>query len=304
MRNKNLRKALVLLSVTFICFCLVEERVFAKTVDSADVKIISKGVYPGRFTELQVMLKNPMAIAGFQFLINASNPDLFNFHTDSVRWVLDTIPVDTCTWEPESLHYQHPECYVDSLALNAVRYIRIDTVGSLISGFSPIQCHGELGDTNSPSCKWLTVMGFTTDTSEIIKPYPNYRTLFELGVDIFCIPDSTTDRSVSFYIVSGTNSYLSDPQGHLVPFRSHDGSFTLVSSRPGDVSGDSAVGLGDVVYLITYLYKGGPPPCIPEAADVTGDCVVGLGDVVYLITYQYKGGPPPLPGCWHGKKEE
>jgi hypothetical protein len=298
MRNKNLRKALVLLSVTFICFCLVEERAFAKTVDSADVKIISKGVYPGRFTELQVMLKNPMAICGLQLEILGGNPDLFNFHTDSVCVELDTIPVDTCTWEPESLHHEHPECYVDSLVFRAVRYINIDTVGSLISSFPVIESHGEVGDTSRPDCKSVAVVVYSTN--DTIKPYPNYRTLFKLGVDLFCIPDSTTDRAIIF--LQGANCLLSDPVGMSAPFRFQQGSFTLVSSRPGDVNGDSTVGLGDVVYLTTYLYKGGPPPCIPESADVTGDCVVGLGDVVYLTTYQYKGGPAPLPGCWHGKE--
>jgi glutamine cyclotransferase len=61
----------------------------------------------------------------------------------------------------------------------------------------------------------------------------------------------------------------------------------------GDANGNGIIELGDVVYLITYLYKDGPPPKPMEAGDANYDGKVDLGDVVYLITYLYKGGPPP-----------
>jgi serine protease AprX len=77
-----------------------------------------------------------------------------------------------------------------------------------------------------------------------------------------------------------------------------DQDFALVATTKlpfihGDANGDGVIGLGDVVYLITYLYKGGPPPNPLLAGDVNCDGVVALGDVVYLITYQYKNGPAP-----------
>ncbi|UCG12125.1 MAG: dockerin type I repeat-containing protein, partial [Deltaproteobacteria bacterium] len=61
----------------------------------------------------------------------------------------------------------------------------------------------------------------------------------------------------------------------------------------GDANRDETIDLGDVVYLISYLYKNGPPPDPAVAGDVNGDGIVNLGDVVYLITYLYKGGLPP-----------
>ena len=63
----------------------------------------------------------------------------------------------------------------------------------------------------------------------------------------------------------------------------------------GDVNNDEVVELGDVVYLISYLYKGGPAPDPLESGDVNCDGKVELGDVVYLISYLYKNGP--APGC-------
>lgn len=62
----------------------------------------------------------------------------------------------------------------------------------------------------------------------------------------------------------------------------------------GDVTGDGGVELGDIVYLINYLFRSGPAPDPLEAGDVNAcDAVVELGDVVYLINYVFRNGPPP-----------
>ncbi|MCK4225038.1 MAG: hypothetical protein KAX39_07640 [candidate division Zixibacteria bacterium] len=63
----------------------------------------------------------------------------------------------------------------------------------------------------------------------------------------------------------------------------------------GDANGDEVIDLGDVVYLINYLYKGGPAPDPLEMGDNNCDEVVDLGDLVYLINYLFKNGP--LPCC-------
>ncbi len=61
----------------------------------------------------------------------------------------------------------------------------------------------------------------------------------------------------------------------------------------GDANGDELVDVGDVVYLINYLFKGGPAPIPWEAGDANSDGMVDVGDVVYLINYLFKGGPAP-----------
>jgi hypothetical protein len=64
----------------------------------------------------------------------------------------------------------------------------------------------------------------------------------------------------------------------------------------GDTNGDEIVDIGDVVYLVSYLYKSGPPPqCEPvsECGDVNLDDIVDIGDVLYLVNYLYRGGPSP-----------
>jgi len=69
----------------------------------------------------------------------------------------------------------------------------------------------------------------------------------------------------------------------------------------GDANGDYVVNVGDIVYLVTYLYKSGPAPLCPLArGDANKDGVINVGDVVYLVTFAYKGGPEPVcPGIWY-----
>ena len=64
------------------------------------------------------------------------------------------------------------------------------------------------------------------------------------------------------------------------------------SNLIGDANGDGKVSVSDVVYLINYLFKGGPPPINPSDANYDGK--VSVSDVVYLINYLFKGGPPPV----------
>jgi hypothetical protein len=61
----------------------------------------------------------------------------------------------------------------------------------------------------------------------------------------------------------------------------------------GDCNGDEIVDVGDVVYLVNYLYKNGSAPDPVEAGDANGDEIVDVGDVVHLINYLYKSGPAP-----------
>lgn len=61
----------------------------------------------------------------------------------------------------------------------------------------------------------------------------------------------------------------------------------------GDASGDGQIDIADVIYLINYLYKGGPSPNPIEAGDANCDQIINSADVVYLINYLFISGPPP-----------
>lgn len=62
----------------------------------------------------------------------------------------------------------------------------------------------------------------------------------------------------------------------------------------GDADGDTSLGLGDVVYLLNYIFRGGPEPQPRiEGGDVNLDTKVDIVDVVYLINYMFRMGPAP-----------
>ena len=66
-----------------------------------------------------------------------------------------------------------------------------------------------------------------------------------------------------------------------------------VGSQKGDVTGDGEINIADVLFLINYLYKGGPAPDPLEMGDVNCDDEIDIEDVIYLINYLYKNGPSP-----------
>jgi hypothetical protein len=65
----------------------------------------------------------------------------------------------------------------------------------------------------------------------------------------------------------------------------------------GDANSDDNVNVGDAVYLINYIFKGGSAPDPECLGDANGDGHINVGDAVYLINYVFKGGPAPLDDC-------
>jgi len=71
-----------------------------------------------------------------------------------------------------------------------------------------------------------------------------------------------------------------------------------VGCVPGDANGSGGVDIDDVVYLIGYIFSGGPAPVLNNCCgDANGSCGVDIDDVVYLIGYIFSGGPAPLASC-------
>ncbi len=59
----------------------------------------------------------------------------------------------------------------------------------------------------------------------------------------------------------------------------------------GDVNGNGIVEIGDIIYLVNYLYRQGDPPLRPSDGDLNCDRVINVGDVVFLVSFLYRGGP-------------
>ncbi|MDH4222650.1 MAG: dockerin type I repeat-containing protein [candidate division Zixibacteria bacterium] len=70
---------------------------------------------------------------------------------------------------------------------------------------------------------------------------------------------------------------------------------------PGDVNQDGDATVSDVVYLINYLFKGGPEPAHLPSGDVNLDCDVTVSDVIYFINFLFKSGKSLELGCCYYK---
>jgi hypothetical protein len=65
----------------------------------------------------------------------------------------------------------------------------------------------------------------------------------------------------------------------------------------GDCDSDGVVNVTDVVYLVQYVFAGGPPPVPLEAGDADCSGTANISDAVYLVAYIFAGGPVPCADC-------
>ena len=117
------------------------------------------------------------------------------------------------------------------------------------------------------------------------------------GVDA----DYNQNTRISFeeaYLYSDSHMMYSDPQksdqGGLAP-----DTYLAQCFPTGDANSDGVINIGDVVYLLNYLFLDGPPPDPLVAGNVNCDEEVNIADVVYLTSYLFSGGPPPC--CYYSE---
>ncbi|MFH1892568.1 MAG: hypothetical protein ABIK83_07790 [Candidatus Zixiibacteriota bacterium] len=94
-------------------------------------------------------------------------------------------------------------------------------------------------------------------------------------------------------IDAGDPSSASDPDGS----RADVGAFYYRGGICCDADASDGVDIDDVVYLIAYIFSGGPEPIPVAVGDVDCSGGVDIDDVVYLINYIFTGGPWPCYWC-------
>jgi len=71
--------------------------------------------------------------------------------------------------------------------------------------------------------------------------------------------------------------------------------YTYTSMLEGDANSDGQINLGDAVFIVNYVFRGGTAPNPLSVADANCDSAINIGDAVYIINYIFKGGQEP--GC-------
>jgi hypothetical protein len=92
--------------------------------------------------------------------------------------------------------------------------------------------------------------------------------------------DSDTDLDV----------FVGEEDGGINFYRQQGG----VTFTRGDVNNNSFITSADIIYLVNYVFKGGPAPLpVVESGDVNCNSVISSADIIYLVNYVFKGGPAP-----------
>ena len=136
---------------------------------------------------------------------------------------------------------------------------------------------------------YLSYEGFYADDFFPFERYQSVVSLSSAITDTF-YQISEQDEGTYFYKVRAK-----DAQNQWGAWSNIEKAIVEISFVRGDADGNGTVEVGDVIYLINYLFKAGPVPSPFEAGDANCDSKINIGDAVYLINYLFKGGP--APGC-------
>jgi hypothetical protein len=121
------------------------------------------------------------------------------------------------------------------------------------------------------------------DTLEGLTPSPSNRLGYTVGTTF---ADSTAELGRTCYYLASATDFSgneSDPSDEVVGVR----------YITGDATADGLIDIGDVVYVLNYLFRSGSTPTPLAAGDVTCDGIIDLEDTIHLLNYLFKNGPPP-----------
>lgn len=221
------------------------------------------------------------------------------FQSGVLSFIVDTnfLPKDTIT--EEGTHYWRVKAFTiggqDSSEYSAVWSFVVDfTAPDAPDLLLPED--GTITDNPTPFFDWTT----STDPASpvtydlyisIDSTFPadtSTRVYADLTESEFTPPDSLVEDSVSYWRVAAE-----DAAGNS----SVSTTFTVafIDYICGDIDGsDENPNIADLTYLVDYLFRGGPPPPVMEAANVDGDDGVNVADLTYLVNYLFRGGPAPI----------
>ena len=141
-----------------------------------------------------------------------------------------------------------------------------------------------------------------TDVAIYVNDYPYSRQKVLVRIErIPNSPDFYSDPPTAMPLPQGPSLvsdellpvFDGDIQITLEGFEDGEAYVVTISAVSGDANGDGIVNVGDVLYLINYMYKNGSAPFPSWTGDVNCDREINLADVVYLINYLFRQGPSP-----------
>jgi hypothetical protein len=104
--------------------------------------------------------------------------------------------------------------------------------------------------------------------------------------------------TLGFFNLAGANATSAGPNTNQVSNSDDDAAEIAASPNecdclPGDANGDGRINIADAIYLLNYVFKGGPAPTpYPVCSgDFNGDCAANVNDPIYFVNAMFKNGP-------------
>jgi len=194
------------------------------------------------------------------------------------------VNVDSCTYS-WSFTYNTSLPTIPLLLSPADSALTCDLSPTFTWTSSTLPLKGSSGSTYEAKNSSSKITSITYTLEHSLNPTFTVATTVEnIPETTYTVPETGALTDSAYYwrvesVVMGTHSGY---QAH--PFR-------FKAFIAGDANRDHKITVADVVYLVNYLFKGGPAPSPSEAGNVNGDNKVTVSDVVYLVNYLFKGGP-------------
>lgn len=166
-----------------------------------------------------------------------------------------------------------------SLAISSLSRAAIHTIHVGNFYFTPAKTTVNQGDT----VRWVLDGGVHSSTADASSPKQWDSGILASGVP-FDLPFTAADGPGPFpYHCSVHPTMMKD---------------TIFVNPPvpyicGDANNDLQITIGDAVYVINYVFRGGPAPDPLGAGDANCDANINIGDAVYIVTFIFRGGPVP-----------
>lgn len=124
------------------------------------------------------------------------------------------------------------------------------------------------------------LLSLTTDGVVTLPADSNFRGVVDAGKTIMVCTDKSTSATWNTWMTILTK--MDNPPDCCI--------------KPGDANHDGKVNVGEAVYIVNYVFKGGPAPQCKHEGDANADGKVNVGDAVYIINFVFKGGATPKCG--------
>jgi hypothetical protein len=98
-----------------------------------------------------------------------------------------------------------------------------------------------------------------------------------------------------YWVVCGSAGQTAAGPGSSVSFGMNSGYWqeTLYGFTRGDVNKDGMIDMSDAIFLLNYLFKGGPVPDPYALGDANSDGEILVEDPIFLLNYILRDGPAP-----------